>query len=152
MIFPVVTYRCRTIKKACFWIVLLEKTLESQLDSKEIKPINPKGSQPWIFTGRSDAEAEAPILWPLDVKSQLIGKDPDSRKDWRQEERGTVEDEMVGWHHWQSRHESEQVLGDDERQGSLACCRPWGHRESDVIERLIHVWQKSNQYCKPIVN
>ena len=95
MIFPVVTYRCRTIKKACFWIVLLEKTLESQLDSKEIKPVNPKGNQPWIFIETTDAEAEAPIVWPLDVKSQLIGKDPDAGKDWGQEEKGVAEDEMV---------------------------------------------------------
>ena len=91
-------------KNWCFWIVL-EKTLESFLDSKEIKPVNPKGNQPWIFIGRTDAEAEAPILWPPDVKSQLTGKDPDSGEDWRQEEKEVTEDEMVGWHHWFNGHE-----------------------------------------------
>ena len=83
----------------CFWIVVLEKTLVSPLDSKEIKPVNPKGNQPWIFIGSTDAKAEAPTLWPPDAKSQLIGKDPDARKDWRQKEKGVAEDEMVGWHH-----------------------------------------------------
>ena len=83
----------------CFWIVVLEKTLVNPLDSKEIKPVNPKGNQPWIFIGSTDAEAEAPTLWPPDPKSQLIGKDPDARKDWRQKEKGVAEDEMVGWHH-----------------------------------------------------
>ena len=139
-------------KNWCFSNAVLEKTLESPSNCKEIQPVHPKGDQSWVFIGRTDVEAETPILWPPDAKNRFIRKDCDPGKDWRQEERGTVEDEMVGWHHWQSRHESEQVLGDDERQGSLACCRPWGHRESDVIERLIHVWQKSNQYCKPIVN
>ena len=91
----------------CFWTVVLEKTLESPLDSKEIQPVHPKGNQPWIVIGRTDAEAEAPILWPLDVKSQFIGKDPDVGKDWGQEEKGTTEDEMVGWHHWLNEHEFE---------------------------------------------
>ena len=88
------------LKNRCFWIVVLEKTLESPLDHKEIRPVNPKGSQSWIFTGRTDAEAEAPILWSLDVKSRLTRKDPDAGKDWGQEEKGMTEDEMVGWHHW----------------------------------------------------
>ena len=113
--------------------MVLEKPLESFLDSKEIKPVNPKGNQPWIFIGRTDAEAEAPIFWPPDEKSQLIGKDPDAGKDWRQEEKGTTEDEMVGWQHQLNGHEFEQTLGDSERQGSLACCSPWGHKQSDSI-------------------
>ena len=90
------------LKKWCFWIVVLEKTLESPLDCKEIQPVHPKGNQSWIFIGRTDAEAEAPILWPPDGKSWLIGKDPDAGKDWGQEEKGATEDEMVGWHHWLS--------------------------------------------------
>ena len=96
-------------KNWCFQIVLLEKILESPLDCKEIKPVNPKGNQPWIFTGRTDAEAEAPVLWPPDAKSQLNGKDPDAGKDWRQEDKGMTEDEVVGWHHWLNGHESEQT-------------------------------------------
>ena len=104
-----------------FQIVVLEKTLESPLDSKEIKPVKPKGGQPWKLTGRTDAEADAPIIWLPDVKSQLIGKDPDAGKDWGQE-KGVAEDDMVGWHHWLSGHEFEQILGDNEGQGSLACC------------------------------
>ena len=108
----------------------MEKILESPLDSKEIKPINPKGSQPWIFTGRSDAEAEAPILWPPDAKSWLIGKDPDAGKDWGQEKKGMTEDEMVGWRHWLDGHEFEQTPRDSKGQGSLARCSPWGHKET----------------------
>ena len=123
-------------KNWCFWTVVLEKTLESPLDCKEIQPVNPKGNQPWIFTGRTDAEAEAPILWPPDVKNQLIRKDPDAGKDWRQEEKGITEDEMVGWYHWLSGHEFEQTSGDGEGQGSLTCCSPWGHKESDMTEQL----------------
>ena len=92
-------------KNWCFWIVVLEKTLESALESKVIKPVNPKGNQPWIFIGRTDAEAEAPIFWPSDAKNQLIGKDPDAGKDWRQEEKGTTEDKIVGWHHRLNGHE-----------------------------------------------
>ena len=99
-------------KNWIFQAVVLEKTLESPLDCKEIKPVNPKGNQPWIFTERTDAEAEAPILWPPDAKSQLVGKDSDAGKDWGQEEKEKTEDEMVGWHHWLNRHEFEQTLGD----------------------------------------
>ena len=95
--------------------MVLEKTLESPLDSKEIQPVNPKGNQPWIFIGRTDAEAEAPRLWPSDAKSWFTGKDPDAGKDWRQEEKGTPEDEMVVWHHWLNEHEFEQTLGDSKR-------------------------------------
>ena len=94
--------------------------------TEEMKPVNSKGNQPWIFTGRTDAEAEAPILWPPDMKSQFIRKDPDSGKDWRQEEKGVTEDETIGWHHWVNGHEFEQTLGGCEGQGSLACCSPWG--------------------------
>ena len=96
--------------KNCFWIVVLEKALESPLDSKQIKPVNPKGNQPWIlFTGRTDAEAETPILWPPDAKSWPTGNDPDAGKDWRWEEMGMTEDEMVGWHHWLKGHDCEQT-------------------------------------------
>ena len=120
MVFPVVMYGCEswTIKKAerpknwCFWTVVLEKTFESPLDCKEIKPVHSKGNQSWIFIGRTDAEAETLVLWPPDVKNWLIGKGPDAGKDWRQEETGTTEDEMVGWHHWLNRHAFEQALGD----------------------------------------
>ena len=122
--------------KNWFQTVMLEKTLESPLDSKEIKSVNPKGNQPWIFTGRTDAEAEAPILWSPDAKSWLTGKDPDAGKDWRQEEKGATEDEMVGWHHRLDGHGFEQTPGDSEGQRSLACCSPWRHKESDTIEWL----------------
>ena len=104
----------------------LEKTLESPLDCKEIKPVNPKGNQSWIFTGRTDAET--PILWPPDVKNWLRGKDPDSGKDWRWEEKGMTENEMVGWHRWLNGHEFEQAPGFADGQGCLACCSPWGCR------------------------
>ena len=109
------------LKSWCFQAVMLEKTLESPLDCKEIKPVNPKGNQPWMFIGRTDAEDEAPVLWPPDAESQLIGKDPDAGKDWRQEEKGMTEDEIVRWHHRLNRRESEQTPGDSEGQGGLAC-------------------------------
>ena len=118
------------------WIVVLEKTLESPLGCKKIKSVNLKGNQLWIFTGRTDAEAEAPTLRPPDLKSQLIGKDPDAGKDWGQEEKGMTEDEMVGWHHWLNGHEFEQIPGDSEGQGILACYSPWGHKELDTTEPL----------------
>ena len=111
----------------CFWTVVLGKTLESLLDCKEIKPVNPKGNQPWMFIERID-EADTPTLWPSDVKSQLTEKDPDAGKDWRQEEKGMTEDEMVGWHYWLDEHESEQTVGNGEGQGSLVCWSSWGHR------------------------
>ena len=98
-------------KNWCFWTVVLEKTLESVLDCKEIQPAHPKGNQSWIFIGRTDAEAETPMLWPPDMKNWLIGKDPDAGKDWRQEEKWTTEDKMVGWHHWLDTHEFEQAPG-----------------------------------------
>ena len=123
-------------KKWCFWAVVLEKTLESPLDCKEIKPVHPKGNQSCIFIGRTDAEAETPILWPPDVKNWFIGKDPDAGKDWRQVEKGMTEDEMVGWHHWLYGHEFEQAPAVGEGQESLVCCSPWGRKESDMTERL----------------
>ena len=119
-------------KNWCFWTMVLEKTLESPLDSKEIKPANPKGNQSWIFIGRTDAEVEAPILWPPDPKSRFTGKDPDAGKDWGQNEKGVTEDEMVGCHHWLSGHKFEQTLGNSEGQESMVWCNPWCCRESDV--------------------
>ena len=133
-------------KNWCFWTVVLEKTLESLLDCKEIKPINPQGNQSWIFFGRTDAKAETPVLWPPDVKNWLIRKDLDAGKDWRQEEKGMTEDEMVGWHHWLSRHKFEQALGDSEGQGGLACCSPWGCKESDTTEWLKNKYKHDRVY------
>ena len=127
---------CWTLKKWYFWTVVLEKTLESPLDCKEIQPIHPKGKQSWIFIGRTDAEAEASILWSPDVKSWLTGKDPDAGKDWRQEEKGTTEDKMAGWDHWLNGHEFEQAPGDGEGQGSLVCCSSWGRKELDMTKWL----------------
>ena len=119
-------------KNWCFWTVVLEKTLQSPLDCKEIQPVHPKGNQSWIFIRRTDAEAEALILWPPDTKSWRIWKDPDAGKDWRREEKGTTEDEMVGWHHWLNGHEFERTLGVGDGQG----CSPWGCKESDMTGRL----------------
>ena len=116
-------------KNWCFWTGVSEKTLESPLNCK-IKPVNPKGNQSWIFIGRTDAEAEVPIPWPPDAKSWLLGKDPDAGKDWKQEEKGTTEDEMVGGHDLLDRHEFEQALGPCDGQASLACCSLWGCKES----------------------
>ena len=128
-------------KNWCSLTVVLEKTLESPLDGKEIKPVNPKGNQPWLFIGRTDAKAEAPILWPLDAKSRLIGKHADAGKDWRQEEKGTTENEIVRWHHRLDGHEFEQAPGIGDGQGILVSCSPWGHKESDSNEWL--KWTKS---------
>ena len=121
------------LKKLCFQTVVLEKTLESPLDCKEIQPVHPKGNQSWIFIGRTDAEVETLILWPPDVKSRLTRKDPDAGKDWRQK-KGMTEDEMVWWHHWFNGYEFGQAAGDGEGQGSLECYSPWGHTESDTTE------------------
>ena len=118
---------CWASNNWCFWIVL-EKTLESPVDSKDIKPVNPKGNQLWIFIRRTDAKA--PILWLPDAKSRLIEKDPNVRKDWRQKEKGVTEDEMVRYHHWLNGHGFEQTLGVSEGQWTLVCCSPWGHTES----------------------
>ena len=119
-------------KNWCFWTVVLEKTLESTLYSKEITPVHPKGDQSWIFIGRTDVET--PILWPPDVKSWLIRKDPDAGKHWGQEEKGMIEDEMVGWHHQLSGHEFEQVPGDGDGQESLACCSPRGRKQLNTTK------------------
>ena len=124
------------LKNWWFWTVVLEKTLESPLHCKEIQLVNPKGNQPWIFIGRTDAEAETPILWLSDAKKLLIGKEPDAGKDWKWEEKGTTEDETVWWHHWLNGHEFEQALGVGDGQGSLVCCSPWGHKESETTEWL----------------
>ena len=113
-----------------FWTVMLEKTLESPLDCKEIQPVHPKGNESWIFIGRTDAEAEGPILWPPDGKSQFMGKDPDAGKDWRQEEKGMTDDEMIGWHHLLDGHEFEQALGVGDGEGILLCFSPWSCKES----------------------
>ena len=124
------------LKNWCFRTVVLKKTLESPSDRKEIKLVHPKGNQPWIFIGRTDDEAEAPVFRPPNAKNWLIGRDPDAGEDWRQEEKGETEDEMVGWNHQLNRHEFEKIPGDGERQGSLACCSPWGGKEYDMTEWL----------------
>ena len=124
------------LKNWCFWTVVLEKMLESPLDCKEIKPVNPNRNQSWIFIRRTDAETEAPILWPPDAKNWLIGKDPDAGKDWGQEEKGITEDKMVGWHHRLNGHEFELAPGDCDGQGSLVLWSPWGLKEWDTTERL----------------
>ena len=124
-------------KNWCFWTVVLEKTLESPLDCKEIQSIHSKGDQPWVFFGRNDAKAETPVLWPPHARSWLIGKDSDAGRDWRQEEKGTTEDEMAGWHHRLHGCEFEWTPGVGDGQGGLACCDSWGHKESDTTERLI---------------
>ena len=120
----------------CFWTVVLEKALGSPLNCKEIKPVHPKGNQSWIVIGKTDAEAEALIPWLPDAKNWLFGKAPDAGKDWRQEEKGPTEDEMVGWHHQPDGHQFEQASSASHGQGSPACCSPWGHKESDMTERL----------------
>ena len=135
-------------KNLGFWTVVLEKTLDSLLDCKEIQPVHPKVNQSWIFIGKT----ETPILWPPDAKNWAIGKGPDVGKDWRQEEKGTTEDEMVAWHHWIDGHEFEQAPGVGDGQGSLACCSPWCHKESDKTEWLNweeKVCRKSsyNRFC-----
>ena len=122
-------------KNWCFWSVVLEQTLESPLDCKEIQLVHPKGDQSWVFIGRTDAEAETPILWPPNVKSWLIWKDPDVGKDWGQE-KGTTEDEMVGWHHLLDGHGFGWTPGIGDGQGGLVCCSSWGRKESDTTERL----------------
>ena len=123
-------------KNWCFWTVVLEKTLESPLDCKEIQPVHSEGDRPWDFFGRNDAKAEAPVLWPPYVKSWLIGKDSDAGRDWGQEEKGSTEDEMAGWHHRLDGCEFEWTPGIGDGQGGLVCCDSWGHRELDITEQL----------------
>ena len=132
-------------KNWCFWTVVLEKTLELLLGCKD-KTNNAKGNQSWIFIGRIDAESWAPVFWPPDAKNWLLGKDPDAEKDWRQE-KGMTEDEMVGWHHQLKGHEFEQALGVGDGQGSLACCSPWGHKESDMTEWLNWTGLTWTEFC-----
>ena len=144
MVFPVVMYGCESctgeegwaLKNWCFWTVVLEKTLGSPWDCKEIQPVHSEGDQPWDFFGRNDAEAETPVLWPPHLKSWLTGKDSDAGRDWGQEEKGTTEDEMAGWHHWLNGCDSEWTPGVGDRQGGLACCNSWGRKELDTTERL----------------
>ena len=144
MVFPVVMYRCEswTMKNAehrrigAFELWCWRRLLKSPLDCKEVQPAHPKGDQPWVFTGRTDAEAETPILWPPGAKSWLIGKDPDAGRDWGQEEKGTTEDEMAGWHHGLDGCESEWTPGVGDGQGGLVCCDSWDRKESDTTERL----------------
>ena len=120
-----------------FWTVVLEKTLESPLDCKEIQPVHSEGDQPWDFFGRNYAKAETPVLWPPRVKSWLIGKDSDAGRDWGQEEKGTTENEMAGWHYRLDRGESQWTPGVGDEQGGPACCDSWGRKEWDTTERLI---------------
>ena len=124
------------LKNWCFWTVVLEKTLESPLDCKEIQPVHSKEDQSWDFFGRNDAKAESPVLWPPHAKTWLIGKDSDAGRDWGQEEKGMTEDEMAGWHHWLDGLEFEWTPGVGDGQGGLACCNSWGRKESDTTERL----------------
>ena len=149
MVFPVVTYGCELDYKEswmlnnwCFWTVVLENTLESPLGSKETQPINPIGNQTLMFTGRTDAGSETPILWPPDVKNWLIGKDPDGGKDCRWE-KWMSEGEMVGWHHQLGGHEFEQAPEVGDGLGSLVCCSPWGCKKSDITEWLNWTERKS---------
>ena len=123
-------------KNWCFWTVVLEKTLESPLDCKEIQPVHPKGDQSWVFIGRTDVEAKTPTLWPPDEKSWRIWKDPDAWKGWGEEEKGTTEDEMAGWHHWLNGHGFGWTPGVGDGQGGLVCCSTWGLKESDTTEGL----------------
>ena len=138
------------LKNWCFWTVVLEKTLESPLDCREIQPVHPKGDQSWVFIGRTDVEAEIPILWPPHAKSWFIGKDFDAGRDWGQEEKGTTEDEMVGWHHRLNVQEFGWTPGVGDGQGGLVCCNSWGHKESDMTEWLN--WTElngvSHRYCQ----
>ena len=153
MVFPIVMYGCEsyTIKKPECWRIDTSelwcwRRLESSLDSKDIKPVNCKGNQAWIIIGSIDDEAETAKIWPPHAKSWLIGKDPDSGKDWRQK-KGMTEDEMVGWHHWHNGHEFEQTLGDSEGQGSLVCFSPWGLQELDTTEQLNNNNKRSHWKC-----
>ena len=137
-------------KNWCFWTVVLEKTLESPLDCKEVQPVHPKGDQSWVFVGRTDVEAENPILWPPHAKSWLIGKDSDAGRDWGQEEKGTTEEEMAGWHHWFDRHELGLTPGVGDGQGGLECCNSWHRKESDTTERLN--WTELRLYYLQLCN
>ena len=146
----VLDYKESWAQNWCFWTVVLEKTLESPLDGKEIQSVHPKGDQSWVLIGRTDVKAETPILWPPHAKSWLIGKDPDAGKDWRQEEKGTTEDKMVGWHHWLSGHGFGWTPGVGDGQGGLACCASWGCKELDMTKRLNWtIWSYLTECYKP---
>ena len=132
------------LKNWCFWTVVLEKTLESPLDCKEIQPVHSEGDQSWVFFIRNDAKPKTPVLWPPHANSWLIGKDSDAGRDWGQEEKGTTEDEMAGWHHRLDGHESKWTPGDGDGQGGLACCYSWGRKELDTTERLN--WTELNTF------
>ena len=153
MVFPVVMYGCEswTVKKAEHWRIdafelwYLRKLLRVPWECKEIQPVHSEGDKPWDFFRRNDAKAETPVLWPPHVKSWLTGKDSDAGRDWGQEEKGTTEDEMAGWHHWLDGCESQWTPGVGDGQGGLACCDSWGRKESDMTERLIWsdlIWWK----------
>ena len=151
MVFPVAMCRCESwdykknwvLKNWCFWTVVLEKTLECPLVYKEIQPVHPEGDQSWVFTGTTDAKTA--VFWPPNVKSKLIGKDPDAGQDWGQEKKGKTEDEMVGWHHQLNRHGFEVGLEVGDGQGSLVCCSPWGCKESNMTEWLN--WTELSHMC-----
>jgi len=143
------------LKNWCFWTVVLEKSLESPLDCKEIQPVHPKGDQPWVFFGRNHTKAETAVLWPPHAKSWLIGKDSDAGRNWGQEEKGTTEDEMAGWHHWLDGHGFGWTLGVGDGQEGLAFCDSWGCKELDTIEwlnwtelnargRALQIWRLQN--------
>ena len=158
MVFLVVMCGCENWTKMnwCFWTVVLEKARESPLDCKEIQPVHPKGNESWIFIGRTDAGVETATLWPPDGKNWLIGKDPDAGRDWRQDEKGITEYEMVGWHHWLYGHKFEQAPGVGDGQGGLACCGSWGCKESDTTEWLnwtelcAQHWAKSDPWASSL--
>ena len=145
-------------KNWCFWTMVLEKTLESSLNCKEIQPVHHKGNQSWVFIGRTDAEAETPIIWPCDAKRWLIWKDPYAGKDWGQEEKGTIVDKMVGWHHCLNGHGFRWAPGVSDGQGGLECCSPWGSKESDMTEQLnwcqeiacIHIIKFSHKWSSQV--
>ena len=140
-------------KNWCFWTVVLEETLESPLDCKEIQPVHSEGGQPWDFFGRNDAKAETPVLWPPHAERWLIGKDSDAGRDWGQEEKGKTEDEMAGWHYWLDGHESQWTPGVGVGQLGLVCCNSWGPKESDTTERLIWsdlIWSEQDLYSPTV--
>ena len=140
-------WRRLSTEECCFWTVVLEKTLESPLDYKENQLVHSEGDQPWDFFGRNDAKAETPVLWPSHVKSWLIGKDSDAGRHWGQEEKGTTEDEMAGWHHQLDGHEFEWTPGVGDGQGGLACCDSWGLKELDTID-----WADLKDLCSDWMN
>ena len=139
------------LKNWCFWTAV-EKTLANPWDCKEIQPVHAKRNQSWVFIGRTDVEAETPVLSPPDEKNWPIWKDPDAGKDWGQEEKGTTKDEMVGWHHWLDGHGFGWTLGVGDGQGGLACCSSWGRKESDMTERLNCTELMSALYSSVITN